>query len=120
MPLARTEWSPDDQRILLAGAAGGCPVFGAAGDALAQLALPLGQVRRREDDRAFLTFHQKALEPNKPVVTAGVAHERLYRRCLQMRKICRFYHVYAMPACRAISTCVCLAPNSKPPHAPHG
>ena len=45
MPLACAEWSPDGQRILFAGAAGGCQAFSAAGNALALLALPAGQVR---------------------------------------------------------------------------
>ena len=53
MPLARAEWSPDGQRILFAGAAGGCHVFSAAGDALAQLALPSGQVPRRSSPQSF-------------------------------------------------------------------
>ena len=46
MPLERVEWSPDGQRLLFAGAAGGCRVYNALGDALARLALPCGQVPR--------------------------------------------------------------------------
>ena len=46
MPLERVAWSPDGQRLLFAGAAGGCRVYNALGDALARLALPSGQVPR--------------------------------------------------------------------------
>lgn len=46
MPLERVAWSSDGQRLLFAGAAGGCRVYTALGDALARLALPSGQVPR--------------------------------------------------------------------------
>ncbi len=44
LPLACVKWSPDGQRLLVAGASAGCSVLSAAGEPLGQLALPAGQV----------------------------------------------------------------------------
>ncbi len=44
LPLACVEWSPDGQRLLVAGASAGCSILSAAGEPLGQLALPAGQV----------------------------------------------------------------------------